>query len=105
MTDFPMPQKATLDAETDQAMAAFLDKRDKLTGFYGGLASCLADGMADQIREQFGPGQGRLLMAAMQALGCIEKVMREDHDLPMPATALLSIGGLAAASLEGEATS
>lgn len=102
MTDFPPPPKATLDAETDQALAAFRDKLGKLTGLQGVFAGILADGMADQIREQFGPGHGRLVMAAMQALGCVEKVMREDYGAPMPATALLSIGALAAASLERE---
>ena len=104
MNDCPPPPKVALAAETDQAMALFRDKRGTLTGFDGELATILAGGMADQITAEFGPGHGRIVMAIMQALGAVEKVMREDHNVTMPVMVLLTIGGLAAANLEEAAS-
>ena len=102
MTAVPPPPKVALDAQTDQALAAFHDRRATLTGVNAELTLTLADGVADQIRAQFGPGNGRIVMAVTQAIGAVEKVMREDVGAPMAPQALLSIAGLAAEQLVRE---
>lgn len=96
--DAQLPPKAALDAETDQMLAMIRDNRLS----HAPLTTGLAEGLADQIREQFGPGSGRIVMAVAQAVGCIEKVMREDHGVPMTVGHLLVITALAAEQLERE---
>jgi hypothetical protein len=87
----PLPPKVALDAETDQALAFARDHRLS----HGSLA----------VREQFGPGNGRIVMAVTQAISCVEKVMREDYAMPMSPGQLIVIAALAAEQLEREAKS
>lgn len=96
-----MPPKAALDADTDQALAFIRDHRLS----HGSLATILAEGIAEQVRDQFGPGNGRIVMAVAQAISCVEKVMREDYAMPMSPGQLVVIASLAAEQLEREARS
>jgi hypothetical protein len=97
----PLPPKVALDADTDQALALIRDHRLS----HGSLATILAEGVADQIREQFGPGNGRIVMAVAQAVGCVEKIMREEYGASMKPGQLVVIAALAAEQLEREAQS
>jgi hypothetical protein len=99
MTASQMPPKVVLDAETDQALAFARDHRLS----HGSLATILAEGIADQVREQFGPGNGRIVMAVAQAINGVEKAMREEYAMPMSPGQLIVIAALAAEQLEREA--
>ena len=98
----PLPSKAALDAETDQAMALFRDRRASFEGTFDGD---MAHALAEQFREQFGPGCGRVVFSAAQAAGCFEKVMREDYRHPFTALQILAIMALAGSLLDQEARS
>lgn len=97
----PLPPKVALDAETDQAFAFIRDHRLS----HGSLATILGEGVAEQIREQFGPGNGRVVMAVAQAIGCVDKIMREEYLMPMSPGQLVVIAAIAAEQLEREASS
>lgn len=104
MSTTPTPGQIALDAETDQALALFRDKRAGLTDAAGRVVLGMADAMAEQIREQFGPGNGHIVMAVAQVLGCVEEVMRAYYGTPLPANALPTIAGLAAEQLSRDET-
>lgn len=99
---FPAPPRCTLEAETDQMLAAFRDKADEMANTFEGD---IAAAVADMIREQFGPGHGRILVAVAQAAGCFEKVLREDYGTEWAAVSVLAILALAGSRLDREASS
>ena len=96
--------KAALDAETDQALALFRDKRRGLDGASGRVYTALAASMAEQIRSQFPdvPGIGRIVMAVSQQIGVTDTALREDAGVTLPVISLVTIAGLAAEQLERE---
>ncbi len=96
---FPVPPKCALDAETDQMLAAFRDKADELANTF---EDDVAAAIADMIREQFGPGHGRVLVAVAQAAGCFEKVLREDYGTEWAAVSVLAVLALAGSRLDRE---
>jgi hypothetical protein len=96
----PLPSKAALDAETDQAMAAFREHSAEIEGTFD---ADLAHSLAEQLGAQFGAGCGRLVFGAAQAAGCFEKVMREDYRRPFTAFQVLALLALAGSLLDQEA--
>lgn len=95
--------KAVLDAETDQALALFRDKRRGLTDDAGQVITAFAESIAGQLRAQFPgtPGLGRIVMAISQQIGCADQALQE-IGARVPAITLLTIAGLAAEELERE---
>jgi hypothetical protein len=101
VTTVPLPSKAALDAETDQAVMELREKRGALTGFTGDMVTELAQGLVENVREQFGPGHGRLLVATAQWLYACDGAARS-LGAPVPGIALAAITGLAGEQLDRE---
>ena len=94
----PLPDKAAFDAETDQVLAAMRDRDRTASPF----AEALGADLADQIRCQFGPGYGRIVMAVAQALASVAKVMQLEYDVTLGPAQLLAMAAIAAEKLSAE---
>ena len=96
--------RTALDAETDQALALFRHKRHALTDDAGRIVTDLAEGMAEQLREQFPdtPGLGRIVMAVAQQIGVTDVAICDALGSGLPVITLVTIAGLAAEQLERE---